>query len=460
MSIDLPLKQFKKTSSLELPNAYDAEKALLSALFLDNSKIGEALEYITPNDFYERRNALIFKTMLSLYSEGIGFDHIIVANKLGSELEIVGAMEYLIEISEYLPNAANVTNYAKIIRQKSVLRELILATQEISDICYTETLDTDEILNFAEKKIFDISTKKNDHYKSLSEIGDELKEFMNNLKQRNSVVTGLPAGLIEIDRALNGFQRGDLIILAARPGMGKTALAVNIALNMAKKNLSIGIFSLEMTYRQIAMRVLSSMSNIDFFKLKTGRLSANEWELVVKTIDETRALRFYIEDSSLTTSLDIRTKARKLKIEKNIDFLIIDYLQLIEGSKRENRVQEVSEISRSLKILAKELDVPILALSQLNRGVEQRDNKRPMISDLRESGSIEQDADIVMFIYRDEVYNKNSKEQNIAEINVAKHRNGPTSTVKLIFDKFTTTFKNFSEQEADTPLPIDEQETY
>ncbi|MGC9102670.1 MAG: replicative DNA helicase [Desulfurella sp.] len=464
MKINTPLKPATSSStSIELPNAYEAEKALLSALFLDNSKIGQALEYITDKHFYDKRNALIFQTMLVLYSQGISFDHIIVANHLGKQLDTIGGMDYLIEITDYLPNISNVTHYAKIIYQKSVLRELIFASQEITDIAYADALDTEEILNFAEKKIFNISTKKTESYKSLNDIGDEIKELIQNLKQRNAEVTGLPTGFIDIDRMLNGFQRGDLIILAARPSMGKTAFAVNIALNMAQKNnISVGIFSLEMTYRQIAMRILSSMSNIEFHKIKSGRLSASEWNLLVQTIDKARNLRIYIDDSSLITSLDIRTKARKLKIERNIDFLIIDYLQLIEGLKRENRAQEVSEISRSLKILAKELNIPILALSQLNRSVEQRDNKRPMMSDLRESGSIEQDADIVMFIYRDDVYHKkndanNKKNQSdepqttTAEIHIAKHRNGPTGTVNLLFHKNTTTFKNMSdEQTVDT----------
>ncbi len=450
MTINSHLVAAAKPSSIELPNAYEAEKALLSALLMDNSKMGDSLEYISHEHFYDKRNALIFKTMLSLYSQGIGFDHIIIANHLGSALDTIGGMDYLIEITEYLPSASNVSHYAKIIYQKSVLRELIFASQEISDICYADSIETEEILNLAEKKIFDISTKKTQSYKALTDIGNEIKDLIQNLRQRNSVITGLPTGFIEIDKMLNGFQKGDLIILAARPSMGKTALAVNIATNMAKRGLSIGIFSLEMTYRQIAMRILSSISGIAFHKLKSGRLNTNEWDFLVKTIDETRSLHIYIDDSSLITSLDIRTKARKLKIERNIDFLIIDYLQLIEGLKRENRAQEVSEISRSLKVLAKELNIPILALSQLNRGVEQRDNKRPMMSDLRESGAIEQDADIVMFIYRDDVYNKNQEkaEQPKAEINIAKHRNGPTGTIELLFNKDTTTFKNLSDQEA------------
>lgn len=454
MKFDSSFKQISKiSSSIELPNAYEAEKALLSALLLDNSKIGVALEYITYDHFYDKRNALIFQTMLALYAKGIGFDHIIAANHLGSQLDTIGGMDYLIEITEYLPNTSNVSHYAKIIYQKSVLRELIFASQEIADVCYADTLETEEILNLAEKKIFNISTKKTESYKSLNDVGDEIKDLINNLRKRSSVVTGLPSGFIEIDKILNGFQRGDLIILAARPSMGKTAFAVNIAANMAiRRNLSVGIFSLEMTYRQIAMRILSSLSDIPFQKVKSGKLNINEWNLIVQTIDRARNLRIYIDDSSLITSLDIRTKARKLKIERNIDFLIIDYLQLIEGLKRENRVQEVSEISRSLKILAKELDIPILALSQLNRSVEQRDNKRPMMSDLRESGSIEQDADIVMFIYREDAYKKTQENppppQTKAEINIAKHRNGPTGTIELLFYKETTTFRNLTGEEA------------
>jgi len=459
-----------KPVSIELPHAEEAEKALLSALFLDNSKMGECLEYVTYERFYDKRNALIFKTMQTLYSQGIGFDHIIIAHNLGSQLDAIGGIDYLIEITEYIPNVSNVVNYAKIIYQKSILRELIFAASEIADICYADSLEIEEILNLAEKKIFDISTKKTESYKAIGEIGEEVKDLIQNLRKRNTVITGVPTGFIDLDKMLNGFQRGDLIILAARPSMGKTALAVNMAVNMASRGFSVGIFSLEMTYRQIAMRIISSLSQISFQKLKSGYLTTNEWNEIVDTIDKTKHLRIYIDDSSLITSIDIRTRARKLKMERDIDFLIIDYLQLIEGAKKENRVQEVSEISRSLKILAKELNIPILALSQLNRGVEQRDNKRPMMSDLRESGSIEQDADVVLFIYRDDVYNKNdksnkrdkndtndNKEDNeedknnknpenegsvIAEINIAKHRNGPTGTIKLLFHKDTTTFKN------------------
>ncbi len=432
------------------PQAIEAERALLCALFLDNSKIGDVLEIVDTPHFYDEKNAVIFETLKSLYSESIPFDIITVTNSLEEKglIEGVGS-SYIASLIDYLPAPANAQYYAKIIHKKAVLRKLISISSEIANICYDEPEDIEEVLNMAEKKIFDISSNKTNRYISLEESADETAEYLEALRKRQNTITGVPSGFNKLDEKTNGFQKGDLIIIAGRPSMGKTAFAINASLNAAvKHSKNIGIFSLEMTSKQLILRMVSSLSNVDMYRLRTGFINNEEWDKVVETLDKLKKVKVYIDDSSLVTSMDIRTKARKMKIERDIDMLIIDYLQLIEGrTSAGNRTQEVSEISRSLKILAKELDIPIIALSQLNRGVELRDDKRPGMADLRESGAIEQDADVIMFIYRDEVYNKNKEDnKNKAEIIIGKQRNGPIGTVNLQFTKEIATFRNLEQE--------------
>ncbi len=428
------------------PQSIEAERALLCSLVLDSSKILDVLEIIDSGDFYDERHSIIFEVLKHLHAKGFPFDFVIVTETLKEkgELEKVGGLSYLTSLFEHLPAPGNARYYAEIIHKKAVLRELIHTANEIAEIAYEEPEDIDIIIDFAEKSIFDISSRKSTGYTSVESMLDETLNYLEALRKRDSVLTGIPTGFADLDEKTSGFQRGDLIIIAGRPSMGKTSLAINIALNASLQHgISTGIFSLEMTSRQLILRMLSSVSGIEFSKIRTGFIRNTEWDSLIKALDKLKRTRIYIDDSSLSTVTDIRTRLRKMKLEKEIDMAIIDYLQLIQGNTTKNRTQELSEISRALKILAKEMDIPIVALSQLNRGVELREDKRPVMADLRDSGAIEQDADLIMFIYRDEVYHKNKEEnKNIAEIIIGKQRNGPMGTVKLVFQKETTTFKD------------------
>ncbi len=439
-----------KSSTVRVyPQSIEAERALLCSLFLDNSRIGEVLEIISEDDFFDEKNSSIFKILKELYADGIPFDFITVTNAIKEKgLEGKVPNDYVLGLTEFLPAPANTKYYAEIIKKKAILRRLISMSSEIATICYEEPEDIEEVLNIAEKRLFDIVSSKAIRYRSAEELSDDLIEYLESLKNRKTVITGVPSGFKDLDSMTNGFQEGDLIVIAGRPGMGKTSLAVNIALNASLNyGRKIGIFTLEMSARQLALKMIASLSGVDMRKLRTGFFEGGEWDMVVRAIDKLKNARIYIDETSLLTSIDIRTKARKLKMEKDIDLLIIDYLQLIEGkSSSVNRTQQISEISRSLKILAKELNIPVIALSQLNRAVESREDKRPTPADLRESGSIEQDADIIMLLYRDEVYNKNTKEGGVAEINIAKQRNGPQGVVKLQFESRIATFRDLTKR--------------
>ncbi len=439
-----------KSSTVRVyPQSIEAERALLCSLFLDNSRIGEVLEIISEDDFFDEKNSSIFKILKELYADGIPFDFITVTNAIKEKgLEGKVPNDYVLGLTEFLPAPANTKYYAEIIKKKAILRRLISMSSEIATICYEEPEDIEEVLNIAEKRLFDIVSSKAIRYRSAEELSDDLIEYLESLKNRKTVITGVPSGFKDLDSMTNGFQEGDLIVIAGRPGMGKTSLVVNIALNASLNyGRKIGIFTLEMSARQLALKMIASLSDVDMRKLRTGFFEGGEWDMVVRAIDKLKNAKIYIDETSLLTSIDIRTKARKLKMEKDIDLLIIDYLQLIEGkSSSVNRTQQISEISRSLKILAKELNIPVIALSQLNRAVESREDKRPTPADLRESGSIEQDADIIMLLYRDEVYNKNTKEGGVAEINIAKQRNGPQGVVKLQFESRIATFRDLTKR--------------
>ncbi len=454
-----------KSSTVRVyPQSIEAERALLCSLFLDNSRIGEVLEIISEDDFFDEKNSSIFKILKELYADGIPFDFITVTNAIKEKgLEGKVPNDYVLGLTEFLPAPANTKYYAEIIKKKAILRRLISMSSEIATICYEEPEDIEEVLNIAEKRLFDIVSSKAIRYRSAEELSDDLIEYLESLKNRKTVITGVPSGFKDLDSMTNGFQEGDLIVIAGRPGMGKTSLAVNIALNASLNyGRKIGIFTLEMSARQLALKMIASLSGVDMRKLRTGFFEGGEWDMVVRAIDKLKNAKIYIDETSLLTSIDIRTKARKLKMEKDIDLLIIDYLQLIEGkSSSVNRTQQISEISRSLKILAKELNIPVIALSQLNRAVESREDKRPTPADLRESGSIEQDADIIMLLYRDEVYNKNTKEGGVAEINIAKQRNGPQGVVKLQFESRIATFRDLTKRDDVPPeyLQSESEET-
>ena len=419
------------------PHDEDAEQAVLGSMLTDNDAVMAAVEVLKEDAFYREDNKIIYQAILNLYSKSEPIDIITLKDELESmgKFEQVGGFEYLASLPDKVPTTANVQKYIKIVEEKSVLRNLIKTANEIIELGYNPTEDVEDIMDGAEKKIFDIMQSKNT--KSYTPIKDVLVESFTNLEKlynQKQHVTGVPTQFYDLDDKTAGLHGSELILVAARPAMGKTAFALNIATNAAlRANVPVAIFSLEMSKDQLVNRMLCSEAMVDSNKVRTG-----------EAIGPLSEAGVYIDDTPGISVMEIRTKCRKLKMEKNIGLVVIDYLQLISGSNKRNgsREQEISEISRSLKVLAKELNVPVIALSQLSRAVEQRDDHRPMLSDLRESGAIEQDADIVMFLYRDDYYNKESAEKDIAEVIIAKQRGGSTGTVKLYWMGNYTKFVN------------------
>lgn len=430
------------------PHDIEAEQAILGSMLLDKDAVISALEKLKDEDFYREDNKEIFSAIYSLYSKSLPIDVVTVKSELvemGS-FERVGGFEYLAALPEKVPTTSNVERYIKIVEEKSMLRRLIQASNDLIALGYDETEDVDDILDTAEKKIFDLAQKKGTKsYFSMKDIlATSLAELEKLYNQKGSV-TGLTTGFIDLDLMTAGLHESDLIIVAARPAMGKSAFAINLATNAAMKaNKPAVIFNLEMSKEQVANRILCSEALVDSNKVRTGKLDDEDWMKIATATSRLSEAPIYIEDTPGITVMEIRAKCRKLKIEQDIGLVVIDYLQLVQGSNKKNssREQEISEISRSLKILAKELQVPVIALSQLSRSAEKRDDKRPMLSDLRESGAIEQDADIVFFLYRDDYYNPDSEEKNVAEVIIAKHRGGSTGTVKLSWLPSYTKFGN------------------
>ena len=437
------------------PNDIEAEQAIIGSMLTDKDAVISAIEVLKPQDFYREDNKTIYKAILNLYSRSEPVDIITVRAELESmgKLDNVGGLEYLAELPEKVPTTANASKYIKIVEEKSTLRNLIKTANEIIELGYNPTEDVDDIMEGAEKKIFNIMQDK--EQKSYSPLKDVLVESFTKLEElynRKQHITGVPSGFTDLDYRTAGFHGSELILIAARPAMGKTAFALNIASNAAlRANVPVAVFSLEMSKEQLVNRILSSESMVDSNKIRTGKLEEDDWSKLAETIGPLSEGEMYIDDTPGISITEIRAKCRKLKIEKNIGLVVIDYLQLIQGTGKRNgsREQEISEISRSLKILAKELDVPVIALSQLSRAAEQRPDHRPMLSDLRESGAIEQDADIVMFLYRDDYYNQDSEKKNIAEVIIAKHRGGSTGTVELLwlgnYTKFVNIAKGFDD---------------
>ena len=435
------------------PNDIEAEQAIIGSMLTDKDAVISAIEFLKPQDFYREDNKTIYEAILNLYSRSEPVDIITVRAELESmgKLDNVGGLEYLAELPEKVPTTANASKYIKIVEEKSTLRNLIKTANEIIELGYNPTEDVDDIMEGAEKKIFNIMQDK--EQKSYSPLKDVLVESFTKLEElynRKQHITGVPSGFTDLDYRTAGFHGSELILIAARPAMGKTAFALNIASNAAlRANVPVAVFSLEMSKEQLVNRILSSESMVDSNKIRTGKLEEDDWSKLAETIGPLSEGEMYIDDTPGISITEIRAKCRKLKIEKNIGLVVIDYLQLIQGTGKRNgsREQEISEISRSLKILAKELDVPVIALSQLSRAAEQRPDHRPMLSDLRESGAIEQDADIVMFLYRDDYYNQDSEKKNIAEVIIAKHRGGSTGTVELLwlgnYTKFVNIAKGF-----------------
>lgn len=430
------------------PHNNEAEQSVIGAIFLEPQALITAAEVLMPEDFYRVAHQKIFDTMLLLSDKGQAIDVVTVTEELSAtkQLEDVGGISYLTEIANSVPTAANIFHYANIVEEKALLRRLIRVATTIVEDGYTREDEVEALLSEAERQMMEVSSRKNSgDFKHIKDVLVDTYENIELLHIQKGDVTGIPSGFTDLDRMTAGFQRNDLIIVAARPSVGKTAFALNVAQNVATKtDENVAIFSLEMGADQLVMRMLCAEGNIDAQVLRTGALQDEDWRKLTMAMGSLSNAGIFIDDAAGLRVNEIRSKCRRLKQEHGLGMIIIDYLQLISGSGRsgENRQQEVSEISRSLKALARELEVPVIALSQLSRGVEQRQDKRPMLSDLRESGSIEQDADIVSFLYRDDYYDKESENENMIEIIIAKQRNGPTGTVTLAFAKEYNKFVN------------------
>ena len=430
------------------PHNNEAEQSVIGAIFLEPQALITAAEVLVPEDFYRMAHQKIFTTMLNLSDRGQAIDVVTVTEELSAkkELEDVGGISYLTEIANSVPTAANIVHYANIVEEKALLRRLIRVATTIVEDGYTREDEVEALLSEAEKNMMEVSNRKNaGDFKHIKDVLVQTYDNIELLHTQKGDVTGIPTGFTDLDKITAGFQRNDLIIVAARPSVGKTAFALNIAQNVATKTTeNVAIFSLEMGADQLVMRMLCAEGNIDAQIMRTGALQAEDWRKLTMAMGSLSNAGIFIDDSSGIQVNEIRSKCRRLQQEHGLGMVIIDYMQLISGSGKagENRQQEVSEISRSLKGLARELEIPVIALSQLSRGVEQRQDKRPMMSDLRESGSIEQDADIVSFLYREDYYDKETENENMIEIIIAKQRNGPTGTVTLAFAKEYNKFVN------------------
>jgi replicative DNA helicase len=423
------------------PQNLEAEEHVLGAMLLSPGAIGAVSEILSPADFYRETHGTIYRTALSLYAKGEPVDAITVIDELEkrADLEAVGGRSRIHELANIVPATANASHYARIVHEMATLRGLISAGQKIADLGYERPGETVELVDLAEQTIFALSQQRvTSEFAHIETLLKESFERITALYEAGADITGVPSGFRELDKLTSGFQPGNLIILAARPSMGKSALALCMATNLAVRHgRPVGMFTLEMSKSEVTQRMMCSEAKVESQKLRSGKLAPDDWPRLTAACDKLAKAPIYVDDTGSITMMEIRSKARRLKSrEPNLGLIIIDYLQLMtSGTNAESRVQEVSQISRSLKVLARDLDVPIIALSQLSRAVEQRQDKRPILSDLRESGSIEQDADLVGFIYRDEYYNDDSESQGLAEVILAKHRNGPTDSIKLSFLK-------------------------
>jgi len=436
------------------PHAYDAERAVLGGIMLDAEALEKLEGTLQPEHFYVEANARVFYVILELASKGQPVDVLTIKDHLErrQELESCGGDAYLADLVGAVPTSANVKHYAEIVRERYILRQLLSVCSDVTRDVYQETaMAVNEHLDIAEKNILAIAESFNRSRPSFSKMSDLMLETYKELEERyaqKKLVTGVPTGFDDLDKMTAGMQRGDLIIIAGRPSMGKTAFSMNLAQNSSLRGEEgkgvVAVFSLEMSTQQIAMRMLACEARVDMSNLRTGRFTADDWRKLASASGSLAESSIFVDDTPAISVMELRSKCRRLKREaKGLDLVLIDYIQLMSGrASADNRAQEVSEISRSLKGLAKELNVPVIALSQLNRSLEQRADKRPVMSDLRESGAIEQDADVIMFIYRDEVYNKKPENEGLAEIIIAKQRNGPIGDVKLTFVHKYTRFEN------------------
>jgi len=441
----------EKVLGKNLPANIEAEKAILGALLLNDDNLSNVVELLSPEDFYHPPHKLIYQAIVDISKQFERIDVISLQDELTKQdtLDKVGGVTYLLELQEDIPAVGLIEQHAKIIREKALLRELISSAAGIITTCYNQDdKGIDQILDHAEKTVFQISNRRtNESFVQLNIWLKKTFQHLSDIKSHSKGVTGIPSNLPTLDTMTSGFQKGDLIVLAARPSMGKTALALRFALQAALEKHTVGFFSLEMAAEQLTLRLLSAESRVAHHNIRNATITSDEWIELTNVAAKLAEMPLFIDDTAMLSIMDLRAKSRKLKAEHNVSCLVIDYLQLIHSTRRhENRHQEVSEISRSLKALAKELNVPVIALSQLSRAVDSRMDKRPMLSDLRESGAIEQDADLIMFLYRDIVYNPDTENPALAELIVGKQRNGPTGKVYLNFIKELTKFEESDEE--------------
>ena len=432
-----------------LPHSIEAEQSVIGSMLMDREAVIAASEIITGSDFYQQQYGIMFDAMVELFNEGKPVDLVTLQDRL-KEKDVppeVSSLDFVRDIITIVPTSANVKSYATIVSEKAVLRRLIKTTEEIANTCYAGKEPLENILADTEKSIFDLlQNKGGQEFVPIKQVAINVLEKIEDAYKNQGTVTGIPSGFIDLDYKLSGFQPSDFILIAARPSMGKTAFVLNIAQHVAfKQNRTVAIFSLEMSKEQLVNRLFSLESYVDAQLLRNGNLKDSDWEKLIEGAGTIGRSNLIIDDTPGISISEMRSKCRKYKMEHNLELIIIDYLQLMSGSvggRNESRQQEISDISRSLKALARELSVPVIALSQLSRAVEQRPDHRPMLSDLRESGAIEQDADVVMFIYRDDYYNKDTEHVNEAEIIIAKQRNGPIGTVTLTWLPQYTKFAN------------------
>lgn len=446
-----------KTDFLERlpPQSIEGEKSLLGSLMLDKDAIVKVVDFLQPRDFYKKTHQEIYQTIVDLFERGEPVDLLTVSTRLKEKgvLEEVGENSYLTELINFVPTATHVLNYAKIVQRKRILRDLIGVSGEINSMGYKEEEDVDTLLDEAEQKIFSIAQKSlTQNFVPIKNILEDAFERIDRLSKHKGNLRGAATGFTDLDNILSGFQKSDLIILASRPSLGKSGLALNIAANVAiNEKLPVGIFSLEMSKDQVADRLIASLANVDLWKLRTGRLSSegedNDFARIQHAMGVLSEAPIYIDDAALTNILQMKAMARRLQAEHGLGLIIVDYLQLMEPrNPMASIVQQVSETSRSLKSMARELNIPVLAISQLSRAVEHRTPQIPRLADLRESGSLEQDADVVLFIYREDRYREDSLRKNIADIIIAKHRNGPVGKIDLYFDEPRASFQNLAKE--------------
>ncbi|HSH35436.1 replicative DNA helicase [Schnuerera sp.] len=429
------------------PHSLEAEQSVLGAMILNKEAINTAIEQLHPEDFYKEANKEIFRAIIELFNRNEPVDLITLSEELKKRgtLESLGGVTYLADLSGGVAITSNVKYYCDIVEEKSILRRLIKSCDDIMAKSYEGSEEVNSIIEEAEKNIFDITQGR--HREGFAPIKEVLLDSFSKIEEmaaHQGELTGLTTGFIDIDNKLSGMQNSDLILLAARPSMGKTALGINIATNSSiKADASVAVFSLEMSKEQLVQRMISSVSHVDLQKIISGRLTEEEWIKIIDAMSPLSKAKIFIDDTAGISLTEMKAKCRRLKIEKGLDLIVIDYLQLMQSdSRQENRQQEISSISRGLKALAKEMNCPVIALSQLSRAPELRSDHRPILSDLRESGAIEQDADVVLFLYRDEYYHEDSEKKNIGEVIIAKHRNGPTGNVELVWKKEFTKFLN------------------